>query len=205
MGRLLAPEVDRVVAQLCGDRELPVAVQRQIADRTDGVPLFVEELTQMLLDFPSDVVHRRSRADRSVPSTLRELLMARLDRQGSAAEVAQLAATVGREVSLGFLRDDLAGLPGDLDEELDRLVESGLMQRDGEGEATTFAFKHALVQDVAYDSLLKTARQAHHRTIAEAMEERLRTWPRRQPRGHRPPPHCRRAARAGRAVLAAGR
>jgi predicted ATPase len=130
----------------------------------------------MLLDFPlegrpdsrTDVM----RAERSVPSTLRELLMARLDRQGSAAEVAQLAATVGREVTLGFLREIWSGPPADLDHELDRLVESGLMQRDGDGDAATFTFKHALVQDVAYDSLLKTARQAHHLAIAEAMEER---------------------------------
>ena len=172
MGRLLAPEVDRVVAQLCGDRELPVDVHRQIADRTDGVPLFVEELTQMLLDSPPDARTEVVRPERSVPSTLRELLMARLDRQGSAADVAQLAATVGREASLGFLREIWRGPPAALDDELGRLVESGLMQRDGEGDAATFAFKHALVQDVAYDSLLKTARQAHHRSIAEAMEER---------------------------------
>ncbi len=172
LGRLLTPEVDRVVAQLCGDRELPVAVHRQIADRTDGVPLFVEELTHMLLESPSEPHAAEMRADRSVPSTLRELLMARLDRQGSAAEVAQLAAAVGREVSLGFLREIWHGPLDELDDELGRLVESGLMQREGEGDAATFTFKHALVQDVAYDSLLKTARQAHHRAIAEAMEER---------------------------------
>jgi class 3 adenylate cyclase/predicted ATPase len=171
LGRLLTPEVDRVVAQLCGDRELPVAVHRQIADRTDGVPLFVEELTHMLLDFPSDPHAAELPADRSVPSTLRELLMARLDRQGSAADVAQLAATVGREVPLDFLREIWSGPPAELDHELDRLLESGLMQREGGSDDAMFTFKHALVQDVAYDSLLKTVRQAHHRTIADAMED----------------------------------
>jgi class 3 adenylate cyclase/predicted ATPase len=173
LNRLLTPEVDRIVAQLCGDRELSEDVHRQIADRTDGVPLFVEELTQMLLDTPSDASREVVQEERLVPSTLRELLMARLDRQGTAAEVAQLAATVGREVSLGFLRTIWTGVSEDLDHELDQLVESGLMQRDGEGGATSFTFKHSLVQDVAYDSLLKSARQAHHRTIAEALEERM--------------------------------
>ena len=89
LGRLLSPEVDRIVAQLSGDQELPDVVQRQIADRTDGVPLFVEELTQMLLDTPSTGSSATTGRERSVPSTLRELLMARLDRQASAAEVAQ--------------------------------------------------------------------------------------------------------------------
>src|SRR6185312_7355743 len=78
LGRLLSPEVDRIVAQLSGDQELPDVVQRQIADRTDGVPLFVEELTQMLLDTPSGGPASTAGRERSVPSTLRELLMARL-------------------------------------------------------------------------------------------------------------------------------
>lgn len=170
--RLLTPEVDRIVAQLCGSRELPDDLLRQIADRTDGVPLFVEELTQMLLDTPAERSVAVARSGRSVPSTLRELLMARLDRQGSAADVAQLAATVGREVSDEFLRAIWTGPPETLAAELERLVSSGLMLRGGEGAMAIYSFKHALVQDVAYDSLLKTVRHAHHRTIAEALEAR---------------------------------
>ena len=177
LSRLLSPEVDRIVAQLSGDQELPDIVQRQIADRTDGVPLFVEELTQMLLDTPSAGPASTAGRERSVPSTLRELLMARLDRQASAAEVAQLAATVGREVSLEFLRAIWRGDEATLTRELDRLVESGLMQRQGDGPTAVYTFKHSLVQDVAYDSLLKSVRQAHHRTIAEALDERFRTLP----------------------------
>jgi predicted ATPase len=173
LGRLLSPEVDRLVAQLSGDRELPDVLQRQIADRTDGVPLFVEELTQMLLDAPQAGLTPIVTTERSVPSTLRELLMARLDRQGSAAEVAQLAATVGREVSYEFLRTIWHGDLPTLDRELERLVDSGLMQRFGDGDATVYAFKHALVQDVAYDSLLRSVRLEHHQAIAEALEERF--------------------------------
>ena len=174
LGRLLSPEVDRIVAQLSGDRDLSDDIQRQIADRTDGVPLFVEELTQMLLDAPEGGSSPVVTLERSVPSTLRELLMARLDRQGSAAEVAQLAATVGREVPYEFLQVIWPGDVPTLDRELERLVDSGLMQRQGEGDAAVYAFKHSLVQDVAYDSLLKSVRQAHHRAIAEALEERFR-------------------------------
>jgi predicted ATPase len=174
LGRLLTPEVDRIVAQLSRDRELPDDLQREIAERTDGVPLFVEELTHMLLDAPPHPELRVARVERSVPSTLRELLMARLDRQGSAAEVAQLAATVGREVSRHFLRRIWRGDEATLDAELERLVGSGLMHQQGDGGAARFTFKHALVQDVAYDSLLKSARQAHHRAIAEALAEQAR-------------------------------
>jgi len=177
LGRLLTPEVDRIVAQLSGDQELPEVVQRQIADRTDGVPLFVEELTQMLLDTPPVGLAATAGRERSVPSTLRELLMARLDRQASAAEVAQLAATFGREVPLEFLRAIWHGDEATLTRELERLVESGLMQREGDGPTAIYAFKHALVQDVAYDSLLKSVRQAHHRTIADALDEQFRTLP----------------------------
>ena len=105
LGGLPTAEVDRVVAQLCGDRELPAQLQRQIADRTDGVPLFVEEMTQMLLDVSADAVATIGGLARTVPSTLRDLLMARLDRQGSAIEV----GPAGRRVRPRGLRCVPAG------------------------------------------------------------------------------------------------
>ncbi len=171
LGRLETSEVDRIVERLCAGRELPEMVHRQIAERTDGVPLFVEELTQMFLEAPDSTPSPP--VSRTVPSTLRELLMARLDRQGSAAEVAQLAAVVGRETSHDFLSAIWSGDPEVLDRELERLVASGLLQRESQGGAAVYAFKHALVQDVAYDSLLKSARHQHHLTIAEALERQL--------------------------------
>ena len=172
LGGLRPEEVDRVVAELCDGRELPADLQRQIADRTDGVPLFVEETTQMLLDVAQDAVGVNVALNRAVPSTLRDLLMARLDRQGSAIEVAQLAAAFGREVPGEFLRAIWPGDQARLERGLEHLVASGLLQRQRGVESVTYVFKHALVQDVAYDSLLRSTRVAHHRVIAEALAER---------------------------------
>lgn len=172
LGGLRPEEVDRVVAELCGGHELPADLQRQIADRTDGVPLFVEETTQMLLDVAADAVGVNTALARAVPSTLRDLLMARLDRQGSAIEVAQLAATFGREVSGEFLRAVWPGEQARLERGLEHLVMSGLLQRQRGVDSLTYVFKHSLVQDVAYDSLLRSTRVAHHRVIAEALAAR---------------------------------
>jgi class 3 adenylate cyclase/predicted ATPase len=169
---LRTAQVDRVVAQLCGGRALPADLQRQIADRTDGVPLFVEEMTQMLLDVSADAATGTAALARTVPSTLRDLLMARLDRQGQAIEVAQLAATFGREVSGEFLRTVWPGLQAELERGLEHLVASGLLQRQQGVDSVTYAFKHSLVQDVAYDSLLRTTRIGHHRVIAEVLVAR---------------------------------
>lgn len=172
LGRLETTEVDRIIERLSAGHQLPEQVHQQIAERTDGVPLFVEELTQMFLESP-DAAPSSPPVSRTVPSTLRELLMARLDRQGSAAEVAQLAAVVGRETTHDFLRTIWPGDPEVLDRELERLVASGLLQQEGEGGTAVYAFKHALVQDVAYDSLLRSVRYAHHVRIAEALEQQL--------------------------------
>ncbi len=172
LGGLRAAEVDRVVAQLCGGRQLPADLQRQIADRTDGVPLFVEEMTEMLLDVSADAVAAHAALARPVPSTLRDLLMARLDRQGSAIEVAQLAATFGREVSGEFLQAIWPGPQVVLERGLEHLVASGLLQRQRGADSVGYTFKHSLVQDVAYDSLLRSTRVAHHRVIAEALATR---------------------------------
>ena len=172
LGGLRPEEVERVVAGLCGGRELPADLQRQIADRTDGVPLFVEETTQMLLDVVADAAGVNTALARAVPSTLRDLLMARLDRQGSAIEVAQLAATFGREVSGEFLQAIWPGEQARLERGLEHLVASGLLQRQRGIDSVTYAFKHSLVQDVAYDSLLRSTRVAHHQVIAEALAGR---------------------------------
>lgn len=171
LGGLRSAEVTRVVAQLCGVRELPVEVQRQIADRTDGVPLFVEELTQMLLDGSDDAAAESAARARLVPSTLRELLMARLDRLGPASEVARLMATVGRELSGDFLRAIWRDDPATLERGLGQLVASGLVQRHRVNGGDEYAFKHGLVQDVAYDTMLRSTRVEYHRVIAEELEQ----------------------------------
>ena len=198
---LRAAEVDRVVVQLCGGRELRADLQRQIADRTDGVPLFVEEMTQMLLDVSAEAAPGNAALARPVPSTLRDLLMARLDSQGSAIEVAQLAATFGREVSGEFLQAIWPGPQVVLERGLEHLVASGLLQRQRGVDSVSYAFKHSLVQDVAYDSLLRSTRIGHHRVIAEALGGAARGQT--QPRSSRPPFRVGGDARASAAVLVA--
>jgi hypothetical protein len=162
-----------VVEQVAGGKLLPSDVLEQILARTEGVPLFVEELTKAVLE--SGLL--RDAGDRyelsgpppslAIPSTLQDSLMARLDRLASVKGVAQVAAVIGRE----FPRDLLAAsadLPdGELRDALDRLVAAELIFRRGEAG---YVFKHALVRDAAYESLLKSRRQELHARIAAALE-----------------------------------
>ena len=172
--RLSARETSLLVASVAGGSSLPGAVVDQIVERTDGVPLFVEELTKNLLEFCEDIDDRSRVVDAGIviPSSLQDSLMARLDRLGAAKILAQVAAVIGRT----FERDLLARVSGadesTLKQMLDRLTESGLVQRIG-GVDATYQFKHALVRDCAYDSLLKKVRREHHAKIAETLEAPL--------------------------------
>lgn len=161
-------------------RRLPDELVEGIRKRTDGVPLFVEELTRSVLE--SGKLREVGDAyeiagdlgDLSIPATLKDSLMARLDRLGPVREIAQIGAAIGRE----FSRDLLAMVaPVDretLDAALDRLVASGLVSRAGAAEREAFSFRHALIQDAAYDSLLKRTRQQLHGQLATAISGR---WP----------------------------
>jgi class 3 adenylate cyclase/tetratricopeptide (TPR) repeat protein len=172
-----------MVKRLLGSRKLPADVIEQIVAKTDGVPLFIEEFTKTLAT--SDAVREGEASPQAVrseiPSTLHDSLMARLDRLGAAKEVAQVGAVIGRE----FSRDLVAALSPvgepELDEALDRLTSSAVVFGRGQPPWTAFIFKHALVQDAAYASLLRSKRQELHRRIAETLEsgypERVRTEP----------------------------
>jgi class 3 adenylate cyclase len=172
-----------MVKRLLGSRKLPADVIEQIVAKTDGVPLFIEEFTKTLAT--SDAVRAGEASPQAVrseiPSTLHDSLMARLDRLGAAKEVAQVGAVIGRE----FSRDLVAALSPvgepELDEALDRLTSSAVVFGRGQPPWTAFIFKHALVQDAAYASLLRSKRQELHRRIAETLEsgypERVRTEP----------------------------
>jgi TOMM system kinase/cyclase fusion protein len=158
---LTSEDTARLIGLLSGGRALEADLQRQIVDRTDGVPLFVEELTRSALE---------SGGSAELPTTLRDSLTVRLDRLGAAKEVAQLASVIGRTFSLPLLA---AIAPHDLDtleRELRHLVQSGLVHRRGFGIQTRYSFKHALIRDAAYDSLLKRERQHLHLHLAEALE-----------------------------------
>jgi class 3 adenylate cyclase/pimeloyl-ACP methyl ester carboxylesterase len=167
------------LAQGVSGKALPPELLDQIVARTDGVPLFVEELTRMVLEagLLEDVGDRYILGEPlpslAIPTTLQDSLMARLDRLGPVKEVAQLAACLGRE----FTHEMLAAMAPQDEEKLraalDRLVGSDLVLSDGEPPAATYSFRHALVQEAAYGSLLKSRRQELHGQIARTVEERF--------------------------------
>jgi TOMM system kinase/cyclase fusion protein len=160
---LTGTEAETLIDRVAGERSLSPAIRHQIVARTDGVPLFVEELTRSVLE------SGESGEGRELPATLRESLAARLDRLGTAKEVAQIAAVIGRAFSLEWLAAVSPHDEATLQRELRRLVQAGLVHRRGLGTKTSYLFKHALVQDAAYDSLLKRERQQLHLRIAEVV------------------------------------
>jgi predicted ATPase len=162
LSRLDRRDRTTLVAQIAGGKTLPDEVVDQIVERTDGVPLFVEELTKSVLE--SGVTPR------GIPTTLHDSLMARLDRLGSVRQVAQIGAAIGREFSYPLLRV-VSRLPEDeLQAAGGRLVASGLVFQRGTPPDAVYAFKHALVQDAAHGSLLRNTRQQLHAQIAKALE-----------------------------------
>jgi class 3 adenylate cyclase/predicted ATPase len=151
-----------LVEQIVGGEALPAEVVVQIVDRTDGVPLFIEELTKSVLESGVPLV--------GIPTTLHDSLMARLDRLASVRLVAQIGAAIGRQFPYVLLRS-VSRLPEDeLRASLARLVASELVYQRGVPPDAVYAFKHALVQDAAHGSLLRSVRQQLHARIAEALE-----------------------------------
>jgi predicted ATPase len=164
------------VTQIVGGKTLPDDVVAQIIERTDGVPLFVEELTRSVLESgllreeEDHYVLEGPLPALAIPTSLHDSLMARLDRLGSARHVAQIGAGFGRWFRYRSLRA-VSGLPEDeLQASLARLVGSELIFQNGTPPNAVYTFKHALVQDTAYSSLLRTTRQELHGRIAEALE-----------------------------------
>jgi class 3 adenylate cyclase len=162
-----------MVARLTGGKVLPSEVRALLVSKTDGNPLYVEEMTRMILD-SGLVVERDDRfelvrglPDVAVPATLKDLLTARLDRMApEARKVVQIGATIGREFSYELLREVLPGEDEALGRGLDQLLASGLVYASGDG----FSIKHALIQDAAYEALLRRTRQQYHEAIARALE-----------------------------------
>jgi class 3 adenylate cyclase len=178
LAKLSRAQSAALVSRVTGGKALPPGLLEQIVERTDGVPLFVEELTKSILESGAltDAGDRYESAPSGsniiIPTTLRDSLMARLDRLTPVKEIAQIAAAIGREFSYELLAAVVPMSQAQLDGGLDKLTESGLAFRRGTPPEATYTFKHALVQDAAYDSLLKSRRQEIHRKIAGALEER---------------------------------
>jgi class 3 adenylate cyclase/predicted ATPase len=177
LDRLGRNEGATLVREVAGDAALPEAVVAEIVERTDGVPLFVEELTKAVLEAgaagTAGLLAAAVPATRAIPATLYASLLARLDRLGPAAkEIAQIGAALGREFSYRPLAA-ITPKGGELDESLDRLVGAGLIFGRGARPDAVYAFKHALVQDAAYASLLRSSRRGLHARIAGVLEEKF--------------------------------
>ena len=157
-----------LVGHISAESGLPDSLRERIVTQTDGIPLFTEELTRAVLETAEP---RGALLSLSVPSTLETSLMARLDRLPAAKQVAQIAAVIGRDFSLKLLAAIAEIPPADLQRGVDELVASGLASRRDDTPDTSFSFKHALVQETAYQSLLRSRRAALHAAIVVATSE----------------------------------
>ena len=173
LNRLGEREATAIIARLVGNKELPADVMVEIVERTDGIPLFVEEMTKSVLEAGGEARHAAAAVPSptlAVPASLHASLMARLDRLGPAKEVAQIGATIGREISHALLAAVVRKPKAELTSALDRLIAAGLLFRQGVPPHATYLFKHALVQDAAYGTLLREGRRALHARIVETLE-----------------------------------
>ena len=162
-------QVRRMVGEIASRHALSDEMIDGVGERTGGVPLFVEEVTRLLLERDAQG------GAQAIPPTLQQSLAARLDRLGEAREVAQIGAVLGRDFSYRLLSDVSSTAAGfdepRLQAALDRLTEADLLFADGAPPTAAYRFKHALIQDAAYESLLKSRRQALHRRAAEALRD----------------------------------
>ena len=183
--RLGRREVDIMIDSLAADQPVAAGIRQDIMDRSDGVPLFVEEVTKAVLEVgnqtdPGQIINvPPSRFE--VPATLQASLMARLDRLGAAKEVAQIGASIGREFSYALLAAVVPQSELELQLALDRLVAAGLLFQQGVPPQATYLFKHALVQDAAYGTLLREPKRALHARIAEVLESQFHDVARQHP------------------------
>ena len=168
LGRLERRDCSLMVEKIWNDEDITKELRDHIAEHTDGVPLFVEEITRSVVE-----AGEQENRTIAIPSTLQDSLEARLDRLGSAKEIAQIGAVIGREFGHGLLAQLAAMAAPDLDEALSRLVQSGLVFRHGQPPNATYTFKHALVQDTAYASLLRGRRRELHGRVADVLERQF--------------------------------
>jgi predicted ATPase/class 3 adenylate cyclase len=185
--RLPRHQSEEMVVRVTGGKPLPAEVLAQIVAKTDGIPLFVEELVKTILE--ADLVQEDAGRyvltgplpPLAIPATLQDALMARLDRLAVVKDVAQLSAVLGREFPYELLRAVALLDEGTLQQALAQLVGAELLYQLGVPPQATYLFKHALIQDTAYQSLLKSTRQQYHQRIAQALTTRFPETVERQP------------------------
>lgn len=178
LNRLGYREIGHLIDRVTGKRPLSDDIRRDIIERTDGVPLFVEEMTKAVLEAGSELEAMQTAAaaplpKMAVPASLHASLMARLDRLGPAKELAQFGSAIGREFSYALLAAVASKPEAELASSLDRLARAGLLFRKGAPPHATYLFKHALVQDAAYGTLLRQPRRDLHRRISTALIDRF--------------------------------
>ena len=175
LNRLGEREIAAMIERVAGNKSLSQSIRQDIIERTDGIPLFVEEMTKAVLEAQGEgaaesTITTIPSPSIGVPASLHASLMARLDRLGPAKEVAQIGAAVGREFSYALLQAVVRKPEAELRLALDRLLAAGLLFRQGVPPHATYLFKHALVQDAAYGTLLRESRRSLHARIAETLE-----------------------------------
>ena len=179
-------EIAAMIDLVTGNKPLPASIRLDIIERTDGIPLFVEEMTKAVLEVEGEGAAERAvsavpSAALAVPASLHASLMARLDRLGSAKEMAQVGAAIGREFSHAVVAAVVRKSDSELNSALDRLIAAGLLFRQGVPPHASYLFKHALVQDAAYGTLLREPRRALHARIAEILESQFAEIAENQP------------------------
>jgi predicted ATPase len=178
INRLGGRDISAMIEGVVGNKLLPANIRQDIINRTDGIPLFVEEMTKAVLEAGSNGAAQQTAAAipssiPAVPASLQASLMARLDRLEPAKEVAQIGAVIGREFSRALLAAVARKSEAELGSALDRLIAAGLLFGQGVPPHATYLFKHALVQDTAYGTLLREPRRALHARIAETLESQF--------------------------------
>jgi DNA-binding winged helix-turn-helix (wHTH) protein/predicted ATPase len=178
INRLAPHDVDAMIDRVVGNKLLTAANRQEIIERSDAIPLFVEEMTKAVLEADDEKAQKQTIAafpapELAVPASLHASLMARLDRLGPAMLTAQIGAAIGREFSHALLAAVMQEPKAVLSGSLDRLIQAGLLFRQGVPPHATYFFKHALVRDVAYGTLLREPRRALHARIAEAFERQF--------------------------------
>ncbi|NNE01115.1 MAG: protein kinase, partial [Pirellulaceae bacterium] len=183
--RLTKRQIGELIKRKTGLSQLPEKIVEKLAQRTDGVPLFVEEFTQMVQEsgaLDADTTSAEvAAALNSIPVTLQDLLAARLDRMDSDPDVVQLGATFGREFTYEWMHAASELGEQELQDELSKLTEAELLFQKGRPPECSYIFKHALIQDAAYNSLLKKKRQLFHKTIGDAIETNFNDTAQTQP------------------------
>lgn len=186
LNRLGEREIAAMIDRVAGNKCLPENTRQDIIERSDGIPLFVEEMTKAVLEAENEGEAQRTTAAipspaLAVPASLHASLMARIDRLGLAKEVVQIGSAIGREFSHALLASVVSKPEIELESALDRLITAGLLFRQGVPPNASYLFKHALVQDAAYGTLLRARRRALHARIVETLERHFPNIAENQP------------------------